>query len=198
MMKNPGMRMIAIAAFLAVVSGGALQCKAQTTQAGKPPAAKELIMDLGDQVTLKLILIPPRQVPDGQPDQREGTAGPNEGPQHAVTISKPFYMGVTEVTQAQYETVMGENPSVSKDPSNTGGSGFLGRCRQVLQKGLREDETDGSPAPPRAEWEYACRAGTTTAYSFTGSLPDYAWFLPQLREEVAPRRREEAQSFRAV
>ena len=70
------------------------------------PAAKEL--DLGGGVTMKLVLIPAGKFMMGK-----------EGPQqHEVTISKPFYIGVTEVTQAQYEAVMGTNPSRFKGATN--------------------------------------------------------------------------------
>ena len=81
-------------------------------------APAELALDLGGGVTMKMVLIRPGKFMMGSPDSEQGR-GEDEGPQHEVTISKPFYMGVTEVTQAQYEAVMGKNPSHFKGATNT-------------------------------------------------------------------------------
>jgi len=78
-------------------------------------------LDLGGEITMKLRRIPAGRFLMGSPDSEEGRH-PDEGPQHEVTISKPFYMGVFEVTQEQYQQVMGANPSYFKgatDPVET-------------------------------------------------------------------------------
>jgi formylglycine-generating enzyme required for sulfatase activity len=83
----------------------------------EPP--KELNLDLGGGVTMKLVLIPAGKFMMGSPDSEQRLEGfVNEGPQHEVTLSKPFYVGVTEVTQAQYQAIMGTNPSHFKGATN--------------------------------------------------------------------------------
>ncbi len=136
-----------------------------------------LILSLGKGVTMKLVLIRPGKFMMGSPDSEQGR-GPKEGPQHEVTISKPFYMGVTEVTQAQYEVVMGTNPSRFQGPMNpvekVSREDAVAFCRKLSEKTGKTGRL-----PTEAEWEYACRAGTKTRYSFGDSdrtLGDYAWY----------------------
>ena len=105
------------------------------------------------------------------------------GPVHEVTLSQPFYMGLHEVTQEQYERVMGTNPSEFKGRSNPVEQVSWGEavvfCRKL--SALPEEKLAGRVyrLPTEAEWEYACRAGTTTQYSFgdnASGLSAYAWF----------------------
>ncbi|MBE3098193.1 MAG: formylglycine-generating enzyme family protein [Planctomycetes bacterium] len=134
-----------------------------------------LTLGLGYGVTMRLVLIRPGTFMMGSPDSEKGHKA-DESPQHEVTISKPFYMGVTEVTQAQYEAVMGTNPSGSKGPTNPvekvswhEASDFCRKLSQKTGKTVR--------LPTEAEWEYACRAGSKTRFSFGDSdsaLGDYA------------------------
>jgi len=133
-----------------------------------PPAPpKEITLDLGGGVTMKCVLIP------------AGTFMMGEGPkQHEVTISKPFYVGVTEVTQAQYEAVMGTNPSNFKDATNPVEMVSCNDATEFCKK-LPEKTRQAVRLPTEAEWEYACRAGTATAFSFgdtDSALGDYAWY----------------------
>jgi formylglycine-generating enzyme required for sulfatase activity len=139
-----------------------------------PPS---LALDLGNGVTMKLVLIRPGKFMMGSPDSELGHE-PDEGPQHEVVISKPFYMGVTEVTQAQYEAVMGTNPSDFKGPTNpvdkVSWNEAVEFCRRLSEKTRKTVRL-----PTEAEWEYACRAGSKTRFSFGDSdsiLGDYAWY----------------------
>jgi formylglycine-generating enzyme required for sulfatase activity len=136
-----------------------------------------LTLDLGNGVTMKLVLIRAGKFIMGSPDSEQGR-GPDESPQHVVLISKPFYMGVTEVTQAQYEAVMGTNPSETKGPTNpvemVSWDNAVGFCRKLSEKTGK-----AARLPTEAEWEYACRAGSRTRFSFGDSdsaLRDYAWY----------------------
>ncbi len=104
-----------------------------------------------------------------------------ERPVHEVTISRDFYMGVYEVTQAQWVTVMGSNPSSYETcgddcPVETVSWNDV----QVFIEKLNEKEgTTAYRLPTEAEWEYAVRAGTTTEYFFgeeESLLDDYAWY----------------------
>ena len=77
----------------------------------------ELVLEVGENVTMKLVLIPPGKFVMGSPET-EPARLPFEGPQHPVTLTKAYYLGTTEVTQAQYEAVMGKNPSSFKGSNN--------------------------------------------------------------------------------
>lgn len=106
----------------------------------------------------------------------------NERPVHKIKISNGFYMGVYEVTQGQYLAVMGTNPSIYTGPSIKANNPVeqvswydaTGFCKKLSQK-----EGKTYRLPTEAEWEYSCRAGSTTVYSFGDSesdLGDYAWY----------------------
>jgi len=139
------------------------------------PGLKEL--DLGNGVTMKLVLIPAGKFMMGSPDSEKGH-GKNESPQREVTLSKPFYMGVMEVTQIQYEAVMGTNPSHFKSPTNPVDQVSWEDAMEFCKK-LSEKTGQTVRLPTEAEWEYACRAGTTTAFSFgsvESALGDFAWY----------------------
>ena len=140
------------------------------------PSPASLTLDLGNGVMMKLVLIRPGKFVMGSPDSEKGRES-KEGPQHEVVIAKPFYMGVTEVTQAQYEAVMGTNPSKFKGPTNPVESVIWSDTVEFCRK-LSEKTGKTFRLPTEAEWEYACRAGTKTRFSFGDAdsvLGDYAW-----------------------
>ncbi len=97
--------------------------------------------------------------PETEPDRR-----PNET-QHKVKITKPFYLSATEVTQAQYQQVMGKNPSEFKGATKPVESVVWNDAIEFCRK-LSEQEGVEYRLPTEAEWEYACRAGTTTVFHF--------------------------------
>ena len=125
---------------------------------------------------IKLNLIPPGEFMMGSPESEEGRFS-NET-QHRVKITKPFYLSAHEVTQEQYERVMGSNPSSStgdtKPVERVSWNDAVAFCGK-----LSDEEGVEYRLPTEAEWEYACRAGTTTAYSFgddVAQLGEYAWY----------------------
>src|SRR5262249_14890289 len=87
----------------------------------------------------------------------------NEGPRHAVTISRPFYVGAYPVTQPQWRALMASNPSSHPGNDQPVETVNWFECGTFC---ARLGERLGLPSrlPFEAEWEYACRAGTTTAY----------------------------------
>ena len=113
-----------------------------------------------------------------------------EGDQaHEVTQTKPFKIGVHEVTQAQYEQVMGVNPSHFKGADNpvekVSWDDAVEFCRRLSDLPAEKAAGHVYRLPTEAEWEYACRAGTTTKYSFgddESDLGDHAWFLENFLE----------------
>jgi len=113
-----------------------------------------------------------------------GTFIMGEGDQaHEVTLTKPFKMGIHEVTQAQYEQVMGVNPSEFKGANNpvenVSWDDAVVFCRRLSELPAEKAAGNVFRLPTEAEWEYACRAGTTTKYSFGDDESDfgeYAWY----------------------
>ncbi len=142
-----------------------------------PGLKKSVSLDLGGGATMELVLIRPGSfmMGDDKSDQKD------EKPAHKVTITKPFYMGKYEVTQEQWQALMGSNPSQFKGPKNPVEQVSWEDCQGFLKK-LEEKLAASSMKcrlPTEAEWEYACRAGSATKYSFgeeEAKLGDYAWF----------------------
>jgi len=102
-----------------------------------------------------------------------------EQPPHRVQIEHPFYIGTTEVTQGQWQAVMGNNPSNFKGEDSLPVEQVSWEdCQSFLQK-LSQKEGKEYRLPSEAEWEYACRAGSTTRYFYgdeESKLGEYAWY----------------------
>ncbi len=102
-----------------------------------------------------------------------------EQPVHKVKIGKPFYLGKYPVTQKQWESVMGSNPSSFKGNDLPLESVSWNDVQEFIKKLNKMEGTDKYCLPSEAEWEYACRAGTTTRYCFgddESKLKDYTWY----------------------
>ncbi len=85
--------------------------------------------------------------------------------QHRVTLTKGFYMGTTEVTQGQWKAIMGNNPARFKGDNNPVEQVSWNDAKEFIRKLNRKEGTNTYRLPTEAEWEYACRAGTTTPFS---------------------------------
>ena len=141
------------------------------TSVEKPVPVAEPV---GDRIenSIGMVLVP---IPAGEFMMRDQ-------PLHRVTLTKSFYLGRTEVTQGQWKAVMGTTPWNSEKfvkegddypATNVGWEDAVEFCRKLSEK-----EGVEYRLPTEAEWEYACRAGTTTAYSFgddESQLGEYAW-----------------------
>ncbi|MBC1193637.1 SUMF1/EgtB/PvdO family nonheme iron enzyme [Microcystis aeruginosa BLCCF108] len=158
-----------------------------------PPPAKLTLFteNLPKGITLEMVSLPAGQFlmgsPDSDPDARDF-----EKPQHQVKVNS-FAIGKYPVTQAQYQAVMGTNPSRFKNwfknnPQNpvenvnwNDAQAFCQKLSQITGKTYR--------LPTEAEWEYACRAGTTTRYYFgddASQLGDYAWYKGNSQDKTHP------------
>lgn len=98
----------------------------------------------------------------------------DDKPVHSVRISQGFWMSKTEVTQAQWERVMGNNPSRFKGSNNPVERVSWNKCQDFVNK-LNNSISGGDfRLPTETEWEYACRSGTTGDYA--GNLDSMAWY----------------------
>ena len=154
-------------------------------------------VEITNSIGMKLVLIPPGEFMMGSPkelieeelkrpdnDQWYKEHLPGEGPQHRVRITRPFYLGTYLVTQEEYQRVMGTNPSEfsatgkGKDKvagqdtkrfpvENVSWDDAVEFCRKLSE--MPEEKAAGRTyrLPSEAQWEYACRAGSTGRYSFS-------------------------------
>jgi len=146
-----------------------------------PPdsALNSYSVDLGNGIKLEMVAIPTGTFLMGSPPD-EINRQSDEGPQTQVDV-KAFWMGKYEVTQEQYQAIMGSNPSsldlkmFAGNPVDTVSWGnAMEFCRRLSQR-TKQNYT----LPTEAQWEYACRAGSTTRYSFGTDykqLYQYAWY----------------------
>jgi formylglycine-generating enzyme required for sulfatase activity len=101
--------------------------------------------------------------------------------QHEIILSKPFYMQTTEVTQGQWQKVMGNNPSMFKGCGDNCPVENIswGDIQEFIRRLNQTERENKYRLPTEAEWEFACRAGSTMIYSFGNNedeLGDYAWY----------------------
>lgn len=125
--------------------------------------AKYQVEDLGNGVTLEMVQIPGGRFTMGSPLTEAGRYD-DESPQHQVTVPS-FFMGKYPVTQEQYQAIMGQNPSYFKGEKRpveqVSWDNAVEFCQKLTQKTGRTYRL-----PSEAEWEYACRTGTTTPFYF--------------------------------
>jgi formylglycine-generating enzyme required for sulfatase activity len=133
-----------------------------------------------------------RQIPAGTFTMGDASGDDDETP-HEVTLTKPFKMGVHEVTQAQYEQLMGTNPSEFKGAENpverVSWEDAVEFCRRLSELPAEKEAGHVYRLPTEAEWEYACRAGTTTNFGFGDDDSEagyYAWVFGNSDRKTHP------------
>ena len=120
-----------------------------------------------NSIKMKFTLLPPGSFMMGSPNSERGRG--DDEHHRKVTFAKGLYVGVTTVTQAQWQAVMGENPSHFKEKSLPVESVSWDDCQAFIKK-LAAKDKKRYRLPTEAEWEYACRAGTTTPFHVGATL----------------------------
>jgi Sulfatase-modifying factor enzyme 1 len=156
-----------------------------------PPPPKQLTLDIGSGESIELRRVQAGSFLMGSPEKESGRSDEEQSPQE-TKIERSFYLARYEISQSQYAAVMGVNPSQNKDPRQPVDTvSFLDAvefCEKLSAKTSRSVRL-----PSEAEWEYACRAGTTTPFFFGETLsvdqanvdwPDAG--AERRRESVAP------------
>ena len=134
-------------------------------------------------VGMHFVLIPATEFVMGSPKRQAGHQLDEQ--EHRVSLSRPFYLSATEVTVKQYRDLMGSVPGkAGRDDlpvAEVTWEEAVEFCRRLGKKENRRYRL-----PSEAEWEYACRAGTTTPYAGTGRLDDMGWFKDNAGGELKP------------
>ena len=173
-----------------------------------------------NSIGMKFVLIPPGEFEMGSTKEeveqlvkeaeKQGAPSwyikriPQESPKHRVRITRPFYFGLCEVTQAEYERVVGSNPSRFKGApdrpvENVTWHDVVQFCHRLSRLPTEKRVGAVYRLPTEAEWEYACRAGTTTRYSFGDDdalLGKHAWWGKNSGEQPQPVGRLKPNAFR--
>lgn len=158
-------------------------CFGQKLPPDIPP--KTLCLDLGEGVTMEFVLIPAGSFLMGG-DENSGDG--DEYPAHKVTFSQPFYLGKCEVTQEQWTRLTGQNPSHFKGPKLPVETVSWNDCQKFLTR-LSQQTGCKASLPTEAQWEYACRAGTTSSWFHGISdqfAADYAWYGENSESKTHP------------
>jgi len=163
-----------VAGFLMVWAWPADAQVAKPRRAGDPKT-----VDLGGGVKLELVWCPPGTFTMGSPKSEQDAMAAaglkkrwmDDETQHKVTLTKGFWLGKHEVTQRQWQSVMGKNPSRFKSAGLDAPveSVSWNDCQKFLRK-LNAPAGHECRLPTEAEWEYACRAGTATAFHYGNDL----------------------------
>jgi formylglycine-generating enzyme required for sulfatase activity len=161
----------------------------------------EVVMEKGasagatytNSIGMEFVLIPAGTFQMGYNDGYD-----REKPVHSVTISKPFYLGKYEVTRREWKAVMGSNPSRFEGDNRPVESVSWDDVQEFIKKLNAKEGGDKYRLPTEAEWEYACRAGTTTNWYFGDNenlLGDYAWYRDNSGNETKPVGQKKPNAF---
>lgn len=149
---------------------------------------KELSKNYTNSLGTEFVLIPAGEFQMGAPSY-SGKLFDFDSPIHSVTIKKPFYMSKYEVTQKEWTEIMGYNPSYFKGDDLPVDSVLPIEVKSFILKLNLKEGSNKYRLPTEAEWEYACRAGTATRFSFgdeNEDLIEYGWSAYDANETSHP------------
>ena len=153
------------------------------------------------ELNLEMAYIRPGTFTMGSPAPESGRSS-DEDPQTQVTLTKGYWLGKTEVTQAQWEALMGSNPSnfkgADRPVETVSWNDAMGFCRKLTESERsagRLPEGYEYVLPTEAQWEYACRAGTTGQYGGDGNLDDMGWYNQNSGGTTHPVGQKQANSW---
>ncbi len=157
-----------------------LKAEIASMQTGKT-AGETKTITLPGGVKMEMVWCPPGTFTMGSPEDEKASAKcfDWEETQHQVTLTKGFWMGKTEVTQAQWKSVMGYNPSRNEGDNLPVDMVNWHECQKFC-------EMLGLQLPTEAQWEYACRAGSTGPYAGSGNLDEMGWYYGNSGEKTHP------------
>ncbi|WP_130471513.1 formylglycine-generating enzyme family protein [Candidatus Magnetaquicoccus inordinatus] len=142
-----------------------------------------------NSIGMEFVLIPPGSFMMGSEKNSDKNASVSETPRHKVTLRKAFYMGKYEVTQAQWQEVMGNNPSKFPSPHHPVEKVSWTDAQQFIQQLNAREKSTLYRLPTEAEWEYTARAGTTTRFYWgegEHSIGQYAWYDKNASQQTHP------------
>ena len=169
-------------------SFGTAEAKRRQEEAARDlrvPVEKSL--DLGDGVQLALVLIPAGRFQMGSPPGEQGRDA--DEAQRLATVRTPFWIGKHEVTQEQWQTVMGGNPSLTKGPKLPVGNVAWTMCQEFVKRLNAQVGGGRFELPTEEQWEWACRAGSNARFCFgedEKELGEYAWHEGNSGKGVLP------------
>jgi len=149
-----------------LLAAGLTGCKGTNAAAGPGKIIE-------NSIGMKLAYIPAGTFQMGSAADEKGRQ--NDELRHSVTLTKGFWMGVTEVTQRQWKAIMGGNPSNFKGDDLPVEKISWKQAAEFCKK-LSLKEKKNYRLPTEAEWEYACRAGATGAFAGTGDINEMGWY----------------------
>lgn len=188
---------VRIQVLLGVILGGVMA--AGCDQQGGGPSESEVQTPDGDaDVFVNSIGIQFRRIPSGTFQMGAVEGEGDERPVHEVEITEPFYMGAGEVTQAQWNALMDQNPSHFQGPFRPVDSVSWNQAQEFIRRLNEKEDTDLYRLPTEAEWEYAARGGNQTRYYFgepRDSLPNHAWYSVNSDERTQRTEQKTSNAF---
>lgn len=166
---------------------GWIVCMLTLVGCGGSDSGPKSLESVTNSIGMEMLIVPGGKFQMGS---RRGDV--RELPVHEVTISKPFGLGRTEVTEEQYQAVMGKQPKLSKPDCAVDSLTWAQAsefCKRLSNLPAEKAAGRSYRLPTEAEWEYACRAGTSTAYSFgddATKVTDHAWYSRNGLQEAHP------------
>ncbi|MGA2445245.1 MAG: SUMF1/EgtB/PvdO family nonheme iron enzyme [Opitutaceae bacterium] len=152
-------------------------------------------------LNLEMAYIRPGTFTMGSPASESGRSS-DEGPQTQVTLTEGYWLGKTEVTQAQWEALMESIPSKFMGPDRPVEQVFWSDAMEFCRKLTERERSAGRlpegyeyTLPTEAQWEYACRAGTTGQYGGDGNLDDMGWYRQNSGNTTHPVGQKQANAW---